>query len=313
MTSITEFELRQAIQCNKPVLVFLLDAEAEWPSSQFDAVTGEGDQGKAVAALRQELGQQYLVSYFKSPEDLASLASAAVYRLEMSHQMDLESLNVQSRLNEPMFRHGPVTDSTLGEIKNIIAGPDEVQALQIDIGSGLDWWITRLYFLSSLAADLTEIEVMVFVTEGGHFVGVANPRVVKEQLAASYPQIKQYEDALAASGQPVPDLSREVERRAGVWRGQMDSLGGEHLAPSFVTRRSLYRLLSPYIITQGVELDSNENAALQMQRLLDWPMRFIPVLAEKKFVRIVDQRALAEQVARLFVREQVSRTLSMAR
>jgi hypothetical protein len=46
-----------------------------------------------------------------------------------------------------------------------------------------------------------------------------------------------------------------------------------------------------------------------MQRLIDWPMRFVPVVQNGQFVRVVDKEALTEQIARLFVREQVSRAL----
>jgi hypothetical protein len=70
--------LSSAVQSSKPVLMFLLDPEAEWPSIQFDAVSGERDRGAAIAAWRQEISQQYLVSFFRTPQELASLVSAAV-------------------------------------------------------------------------------------------------------------------------------------------------------------------------------------------------------------------------------------------
>lgn len=309
-TSITELEYRKAVQSGKPVLVFLVDPEAEWPSSQFDAVTGDGEQGKLISGLKQELGQQYLVSYFRTPEELASLVSTAVYRVEISKQMDLESLNIELGLNKPFIRNGPVEDSTLGEIKNVIAGPQEIQALQINIGQGLEWWITRLYFLSTLASDLTSIEVMVFVGDNGNFIGITNPRIVKERLSQTYPLLKQYEDALALSGPPLADLLREVERRAKLWEAQMNSSGGEGFQPTFVTKRELERLLNLYLITQAIDWEPGGNNALQIQRLIDWPMRFVPVIEKGRFVRIVDKNSLMEQVSRLFVREQVSRALS---
>jgi hypothetical protein len=129
-TSITEFELRQAIDAEKPVLVFLLDSEAEWPPHQFDAVSGDGEQGKAIFRLREEVSGQYVVSHFRTPEELASLVSAAVYRVEMSRQIRLESLRIEVRFNKPFIRKGPVADSSLREIKDVISGPQEVQALQ---------------------------------------------------------------------------------------------------------------------------------------------------------------------------------------
>lgn len=312
-TSITEFEFRQAVLSGKPVLIFLLDSEAEWPSSQFDAVSGDGEQGKAISRLRQEVGQQYVISYFRTPEELASLVSAAVYRVEMSRQMNLESLHIEPRFNQPFIRNGPVADRTLMEIKNVIAGPQEIQALQINIGQGLDWWMTRLYFLSSLAADLTLIEVLVFIGEAETFIGITNPTIVKERLAQGYPMIKQYEDALAQSGPTHADLLNEVDRRANLWTTQMNSTGGEHSNPIFVTKPELGRWFTPYLITQAIDSEPGDNAALQMQRLMDWPMRFVPMLEKGRFTRVVDKQALAEQIARIFVREQVSRALSMTR
>jgi uncharacterized protein DUF4062 len=312
-TSITEFEFRQAVYSAKPVLVFLLDPDADWPSSQFDAVSGDGEQGKAIARLRQEVGQQYVVGFFRTPEELASLVSAAVYRVEMNRQMNLESLRIEPRFNQPFVRNGPVQDSTLMEIKNVIAGPQQVQALQINIGQGMDWWLTRLYFLSSLAADLTLIEVIVFVGDGETFIGIIDPKIVRERLAQAYPMIKQYEDLLAQSGPPYADLLSEVDRRAGIWTGQMQSTGGEDSKPIFVTRPELVRWFTPYLITQAIDSQSGDNAALQMQRLMDWPMRFVPMLDKGRFDRVVDKQALAEQIARIFVREQVSRAISMTR
>jgi hypothetical protein len=194
-----------------------------------------------------------------------------------------------------------------------IAGPQELQALQINISQGRDWWWTRLYFLSSLAADLVSIEAMVFVDERKKFIGIANPRIVKERLAQLSPIIKQYEDSLARSGTTSADLQSEVRRRAALWEDQMKEVEGERSIATFVTKRGLERWLNPYLITQAIDWEPGENAALQMQRLVDWPMRFVPVVEKGRFDRVVDKNALTEQVARLFVREQVSRALSTIR
>lgn len=312
-TSITEFEFRKAVDEHKPVLIFLLDPEAEWPSSQFDAITGEGDGGRAIGKLRQDVVEEYLVGMFRSPEDLAALVSAAVYRVEMSRQMSLESLQIDVRFNLPFIRNGPVVDSTLMEIKNVIAGPQQIQALQIDLGEGLEWWMTRLYFLCSLASDLTSIEAVVFVEAGGAFVGATNPEIVKERLAKQHPAIARYESALARSRSNPPDLAAEVDRRAALWGTEVAKTGGEHVDPVFVSAAALTRWLSPYLISQAIDWTSDGNPSLLMQRLLDWPMRFVPVVEDGHFARIVDKRALTEQVARLFVREQVSRALSTFR
>jgi hypothetical protein len=56
--------------------MFLLDPEAEWPASQIDALAAGG--GDAITRLRDEVSRSYLVSHFRSPDDLAGLVSAAV-------------------------------------------------------------------------------------------------------------------------------------------------------------------------------------------------------------------------------------------
>ncbi len=93
----------------------------------------------------------------------------------------------------------------------------------------------------------------------------------------------------------------------------MNEAGGEQSITTFVTKRELESWLNPYFITQAIDWEPDDNAALQMQRLIDWPMRFVPVVEKEKFARVVDKQTLTEQVARLFVREQVSRALSTIR
>lgn len=312
-SSVTEFELRQAISSGKPVLIFLLDADAEWPSRQFDAVTGDGQQGTQIAKLRTELSQQYLLSHFRTPEELASLVSAAIYRVEMSRQMTFDSLHINARFNEPFIRNGPVADSTLGEIANVVAGPEMLQALQIDIGRGTDWWMTRLYFLSSLASDLTSVDLLIFVEDAKAFVGTASPQIVKERLAIIFPAIKRYEDTLAQAGNTQLDIRAEVHRRAGIWTTEMNSTGGEAVDPVLVTKADLTRWLGPYLITQAIDFAMGDNPALQMQRIMDWPMRFVPLIEQGCFERVIDKQALTEQIARIFVREQLTRAISMTR
>jgi hypothetical protein len=306
-TSITEYEYRQAVATDKRVLMFLLDPEAEWPASQIDALAPGG--GDAITQLREEISRSHLVSHFHSPDDLAGLVSAAVYRAEMDKHMELGELHIDQRLNQPMVRTMvPVSDSTLIEIKEVIGAPEELQALQVHIGQGREWWMTRLYFLASLARDLTAVQVMVFTGKEGSFVGIADARIVLEKLDRLDPRLGRYERALAKDRTAVADVAGEIERRANVWRTTVDD---EHTGAVFVTLRDLRRWLGPYMIDQAVEWDAQRgNSALQLQRLLDWPMRSVPIVEAGRFTRVVDKQSLAEQIARIFIRDQVARALS---
>ncbi len=316
-SSVTECEYRKACELGKPVLAFVLDADAEWPSQSFDAVTGENESGARVKLFRQELSQRYLINHFRSAEELASLVSAAVYRTEMSRQMDREYLSITPVSGAAFQRNGPVSDSSLQEIKNVVMSPTKIQAIRIDIGTGSDWWMTRLYFLCSLISELTSIEIVVFEASRtpqspAAFVGTTHPCVVKDRIRPLHDMIEVFEREVSKSSREH-DLAAEVERRARIWDGTVNSGQAEHIQPSFVTEPNLERWLHPYLICTAIDTDREENAALRMQRVLDWPMRFVPLSENGQFKHVVDKHALTEQVSRLFIREQISRAFSTTR
>jgi hypothetical protein len=76
--SITELEYRHAQEEGKPCLVFLLDDAAPWQLGWVDAVTGDGDRGARIRALREELRRERLVSFFSTADELARKVNAAV-------------------------------------------------------------------------------------------------------------------------------------------------------------------------------------------------------------------------------------------
>src|SRR4029453_3473407 len=69
--SITELEYRHAGARGIPRLGFLLDEATPWQLAWVDAVTGDGDQGVRIRALRGELSQERLVSFFSTADELA--------------------------------------------------------------------------------------------------------------------------------------------------------------------------------------------------------------------------------------------------
>jgi hypothetical protein len=88
--SITELEYRQAQKLGKPCLIFLVDEMASWPDEFKDTVSGENDGGRRIEALREELGREYLVSFFNSAEELATLVVTAVYHQEPRGRVPLQ-------------------------------------------------------------------------------------------------------------------------------------------------------------------------------------------------------------------------------
>jgi uncharacterized protein YukE len=76
--SITELEYCRATEAGKPCFIFLLDENAPWLPKFTDSHTGEGDEGKKIEELRQELGKNKLISFFTSAEELSGLVSVAI-------------------------------------------------------------------------------------------------------------------------------------------------------------------------------------------------------------------------------------------
>ncbi len=94
--SITELEYREAYETCKPCFVFLLDPDVSWSPKFTDSHTEDGNSGKYIKALRQELGGDKLASFFKTPDELSSLIVAAVSQWEASTQLRQEQQYVES-------------------------------------------------------------------------------------------------------------------------------------------------------------------------------------------------------------------------
>jgi hypothetical protein len=92
--SITELEYRAAGQHSKERLIFLLRDDAPWKPSLMDTHTREGDGGKHIERLREELGTSHAVGFFSTPDELAKEVSAAVTNVLLRHlgQVRVEQL-----------------------------------------------------------------------------------------------------------------------------------------------------------------------------------------------------------------------------
>lgn len=78
--SITEHEYRKAAELGKQICIFLLDSDVAWPPQFMDSHTGDGNSGARIKALRDGLQEHWTVSFFASPEQLATEVAAALHR-----------------------------------------------------------------------------------------------------------------------------------------------------------------------------------------------------------------------------------------
>jgi hypothetical protein len=71
-SSITELEFHEAARLEKPCLLFLIDEGAPWPRKSMDR------DSQRIEALREEMTRDYMISYFRTIEELAALVNTAV-------------------------------------------------------------------------------------------------------------------------------------------------------------------------------------------------------------------------------------------
>ena len=106
--SITELEYRKAIELDKDVRIFLARDQAAWPTHMTDMYTGEGETGARIRQFRSELEEQWMVSFFHTAADLASLVAAALNQALLASQEQLAlEVSVASRRRPGS---GPPTD-----------------------------------------------------------------------------------------------------------------------------------------------------------------------------------------------------------
>jgi hypothetical protein len=128
ISSITELEFREAVRLDKPCLLFLLDEEAPWPRALIDR------DAQPIDAIREEMKRNYTVSFFRTDDELASLASAAVTNL-LRRETEFSSISTLQIadlvISEPKSPH-PVIDIKLFNPSSTVAFLTDIVALVLE-------------------------------------------------------------------------------------------------------------------------------------------------------------------------------------
>ena len=232
--SITELEYHEALDKGKPVLAFLLDPSAPWPPSEMDGMSAQPQTAAEIERLRGDVGRDHLAGIFRTPEDLASQASAAVAAQGATTGLIERLLSETSVTAGDMGafgRGGEINDSSLIAIKNMVTSVGESRALVVDLGLGDEWWSTRLFLLASLARTITPVRQIVFRRGDGTFAGMASPSAVVDGLAAQFPILQEL-GSLVSVPEATQDREREIEREFDEWRALLMSGAGGSRARS---------------------------------------------------------------------------------
>jgi hypothetical protein len=319
--SITELEYNQAVSAGKTILAFLLDAEIPWPINRIDSMNSSAPPsvihpGQDVARFRSILATNHLAGMFRSPEDVASQAAAAVSAQGLNRFM-VDRVLVQSSVNADAmggFGQGQLlADSTIGSIKEMVASAGSTRAIVVDLGAGDRWWSTRLFLLSSLLSMLTGVRQLVFRDSNGLFCGMTSPSGVLDRFSAEFPLCAEFLAELRKSP-PSMDIERETDRQLDFWGRIHEPPAGPGELQSKVGVRAelLVRLLGERLITRCIRVEGQALSVTHVQQIIESPLSDVPIvrtlgIPEPPELQVVDRDAFALELAREWVKSGLPR------
>lgn len=349
VTSITHYEYLRARQRKLPIMAFLLDEQYAWPPTLidgFDTTRSTAPANSAqIRALRQQLQQERIVSWFTTPSDLEARVSAAVTMAGLTNQLDLQTADaVESAV-------GSATDSLAREgIKNAIIGATRENHCALKIDLATDWWLTRLFLLAVLAERLTQVRRILIVdtaetasqtagaagaarsgTAGSsarssvveeRFIGQIATGAILSILGSKRNELEQFQSWLQTRSMAFDDLRTEIEDCLVKW----ESLFGDALhnpvnegqAKIQLSTEVLRRWFRDTMLQQPLRIvDLQRASVVDLLRLLDYPSDYVPVLTRHlpkkegdpvvERVDIMDKKELNRRLARSYLVELMDR------
>jgi hypothetical protein len=302
--SITELEYRAAASKRIPCLIYLLDPVAKWSVQWMDSHTGDGDSGKRIQALRDELKAEKLCSFFKNEDELArkvgngvTLALASPPRAGGGLPKELSDTD---RLHLGTSYRQEILDKVVRAIREAAGS----RLLEVDLGTGQSWWNTRLFLLAALAAEYTAAQRIVFFGSGGAYLGMAYPEKVRRELGRQFPLLEGTYRRTYAS---IPAMPASEEVAAILERFGDSLLPDEQSVKVWVEPGLLVDWLGADLDREVLEIRGDEVSPLSLFRLIERAVPFIAVAAPNRPVQIIDRAELAIQLARSRLEEQLTR------
>ena len=276
--SITELEYLAALSSSTTeVLPFLVGAEAPWPAHRMDAITKEQD-GARIEAFRRRVSEAHIISTFSTPDELAREVASAIRRAEATQRLAERTLRSANRaqLSRILAAGSRIADTTQGSVVDAIIDAASAEVFVVDVGNGQTWWSTRLYLLASLAADLTSIRQLLFTGHDFEIFGLSPPAMVRDRLAAVFPELGKYERLIKTS--KLNDARDEANRRLDKWNQFFHDPNSETATRVWVRSDLLEEWFGDYLIQGAITVDRRVGLTVsQVQQILDWPWPYVPI------------------------------------
>ena len=286
--SITELEYLAAGRANKPRLVFLLDDDFPWPSSQRDAEQ-EADGGSRIRDLRKRLRNERWTAFFKSPDDLAKQVLTSVIQNEATKR--LASMDLLQEL-QTAAEFGPSFLPNLQQQFNVLRS---AEFIALRLGPTV-WWNTRLHLSVALASDFTDIKQFVIIDADRRIVVMASPAEIRRALTKSEPKLEMA--YLQARDQTPPFSTSEVDAIISAYSGAvMHVFGG--------MERDFKREVTPMGLRElGVRPEGEvlqqfapEYHAFSYADIMSRQQRYVVLMRDGNLEGVIDRVELASRMA----------------
>jgi hypothetical protein len=279
--SITEMEYEAAVAADpKKVVPLIANPEVPWPPVHVDALS-KGKDGSKIERFRELVLANHTVAMFGSPDECANEAAAGVSKAELRQQMVGRALQSADRAGFDQFRSTVhvLDDSGGGEIVDFIANAENRETVTIALGTGRNWWSTRIYLLASLAHDLTSIRALVFTGGDEDLVGLSTPEWVSNVISERFPELRHFETR-QRQRRSSPDPGDEARRRLSVWISYFQGLkGGEERRRAWVGHGQIEEWLGDYLIRGHIEVDVEAGiTTAQAQQIIGWAWPYVPII-----------------------------------
>lgn len=207
----------------------------------------------------------------------------------------------------------------LQNIKAAISEGITKELIEVNLGGGKSWLITRLYLLAALAENYTETKLIVFKEGNEHFVGMASPQNIRIALGTRFPShAKAYRQARneALSGDPPKGSEGGSDEATIVSQNYATKIGQLSVDGSIrelVTKQLLQECLRDALIVPIVKYEKEEYEAKPPSLMLLYDIMSNPApcvalvdtLKPNLVTIFVNRHKLAHQVGLAYLRKQL--------
>ena len=214
---------------------------------------------------------------------------------------------------------GTLAPDVVYQIINSIKSSSSSEIVEVNIGYGKIWLVTRLYLLATIADDYTDIKQITFLEnfegQDRSYIGMAPPKIVRKILALNYPVLeKAYRELRTQSviyenSHSVEDEMKWMVQNFGLFL-QKHSPGDESElimsgSKEWVTKDLLSESIWFDKYSQKIIWTDGIVNTILLYRIMKCTAPYVALIEDRELKRIVDRFDLALHIADSFLTEKI--------